>query len=171
MNLDDIVELMGRVPLFEGLNKDQLAWLAVCGEKAIFPANREIIQKDMPGESGYLLVSGYAWRIEGPGLADGAQALAAGTFIGETAMLIEIGYGSTIITDGEVRALRFRRSLMRQLLADDPSLSRHFANRISNRFVVFAEKIQKLQKQFEAGQIVGTKRETRALAIDTKRTN
>ncbi len=171
MNLDYIVELMGRVPLFEGLNQDQLAWLAVCGEKAIFPSNREIIQNDMPGESGYLLVSGYAWRVEGPGLRNGPQALGAGTFIGETAMFIETVHGSTIVTDGEVRAIRFRRSLMRQLLADDPALSRHFADRISDRFVVLVEKIQDLQQQLEAGRIADMDPGSTRSAIESKRTN
>lgn len=171
MNLDYIVELMGRVPLFEGLNQDQLAWLAVCGEKAIFPSNREIIQKDAPGESGYLIVRGHAWRVEGPGLRNGPQALGAGTFIGESAMLIETVHGSTIVCDGEVRAIRFRRSLMRQLLADDPSLSRHFGERISDRFVELVEKIQNLQQQLEAGRIADIRLEPTGSAMETKHTN
>ena len=171
MNLDDIVELMGRVHLFEGLHKDQLAWLAVSGEKAIFPTHREIIQKDLPGDSGYLLVSGHAWRIEGPGVKDGAQALGPGTFIGEMAMLIETDFGSTIITDGEVRAIRFRRALMRQLLQDDPSLARHFADRISDRFVIFAEKLQNLQRQFEAGDVAAKEIDGTARSVSTSITN
>ena len=171
MNLDDIVELMGRVPLFEGLHEDQLAWLAVSGEKAIFPTNREIIQKDLPGNSGYLMVSGHAWRIEGPGLEDGAQALGPGTFIGEMVMLIETDFGSTILTDGEVRAIRFRRSLMRQLLQDDRSLACHFADRIGDRFVVFAEKLQNLQRQFEAGDVAAKEIDGTARSVSTSITN
>ncbi|GBF25941.1 hypothetical protein MnTg02_00977 [bacterium MnTg02] len=60
---------------------------------------------------------------------------------------------------------------MRQLLQDDPSLARHFADRISDRFVIFAEKLQNLQRQFEAGDVAAKEIDGTARSVSTSITN
>ncbi len=150
MEFETIIGLLSDVPLFSGLTDEQLEWLALSGEEILFLEDREIISEDESGDAAYLVLSGEAERISGPGIGDEPQLVEAGAFIGEMAMLIETEYGSTILARQEVRAIKFRRSLMHYLMEEDPRLAEHFADKIRARFVAFAEQIKKIEREFDA---------------------
>ncbi|MGH1350623.1 MAG: cyclic nucleotide-binding domain-containing protein [Methyloligellaceae bacterium] len=147
MKLDNIVELLGCVPLFNGLNDEQLARLAFEGEKVLIHSERPIISKDQAGDAAYLIVDGTALRISGPGIKGQPEILKTGTFIGEMAMLIATHYGSTIIAYGEVKALRFSYMQMQNIMQSDVSLAQHFAEHVRTRFTTFTSQLKQLETE------------------------
>lgn len=148
MKLDETVGLLSRIPLFQGLTNEQLNWIALNGEKIIFAKGRDLITEDEAGDAAYLIVNGEASRISGLNPDDEKMILGPGAFIGEMAMLIETEYGSTVTSDGDVRALKFTRTTLRALMTQDPALALHFADKIRERFLHFAGQLKALEQSF-----------------------
>lgn len=157
MKLDDIVELLLGVPLFSGLSNKQLAWVALSGEPVIFVDNQEIITDDEPGDAAYLILSGEAKRSGGSCLDEDAPAFGAGTFIGEMAMLVETDYSSTVEAIGSVRALKFRREVIRTLMEREPVLAEHFSEKVTDRFLSFVGALKAFRNQFDMPESAGVR--------------
>ncbi len=149
MRLDDTVALLDSVPIFSKLSKDQLKTLALNGEKVIFLGGRTVAEANEPGDAAYLIVSGEVERICGPAAFTQSPIFSTGTFIGEITMLIETDYSSTIVCRNEVRALKFRRSLIHHLIEADPSLGAGFAEVIHERFIRFASQLKNIAREME----------------------
>lgn len=157
MRLNETVALLGNVPLFSNLSQDQLKILALNGEKVIFLDGRAITKANEPGDAAYLIVSGEAERISGPAELEPGSILSSGTFIGEITMLIETDYNSTIVCRNEVRALKFRRSLIHHLIEADPSLGTGFVDVIHTRFIRFASQLKNIEREMDQTSDFGTR--------------
>lgn len=149
MKLDDIVELLSGVPLFSGLSDKQLTSIALSGEPVVFQDGREIISEDKSGDAAFLILSGDVVRTAGLYAKQDGQSYGPGTFVGELAMLIDNTYGSTVTAVTKVRAMKFHRSAMRELLEEDVRLAEHFSEKITARFVTFVGALRDFREQLD----------------------
>lgn len=122
MNLD----LLARVPLFEGLSQAQLKTLAGVCETERVARGKYVFREDEPGASMYVVVEGRI-RISRqlPGMGEEALAiLGPGAAFGEMAV-VEDGLRSAdaIAHEGEAVLLRIGRDPLDQLLFTDKELA------------------------------------------------
>ena len=121
MNLD----LLARVPLFEGLSQAQLKKLAGVCETERVPRGKYVFREGEPGASMYVLVEGRV-RISRqlPGFGEEALAiLDPGAAFGEMAVVEEAPRSADAIAHEEATLLRIERDRLDQLLFTDKELA------------------------------------------------
>ena len=106
------------LPLFRGLTPLQIAAIARSAERVVYNPGAVIIEENALAEAAVLIVAGNAARVSGPELAARSEPVAAGSLLGEAAMLVETTYGSTVVARTAVRAVHITRdALQAQMLA------------------------------------------------------
>lgn len=145
------VELLKRIEIFSRLSDEQLARIVMSCEKIIFHPEQSIIRKGEIGDKGFLILEGYAHRINGPGIDETTkirkpEILEVGTFIGEMALLMQADYGSTIVACSEVKALQFSHTALFTLMENDVSIAQHFADCVQQRFMQFTAQLKDLNE-------------------------
>jgi CRP/FNR family cyclic AMP-dependent transcriptional regulator len=142
MSLHALVAPLRRVPLFSGLAPLQITEIARRAERIVFQPGETIVREGRAGAAAFLLVSGDAVRVGGPGLGEEAELIEPGSLIGEMAMLIEHTYGSSIMARGHVRALRISRAEMLAQMEEDPELAELLVAHIAGRLARVAEELR-----------------------------
>lgn len=133
MAIDSFVQPMLKLEIFQGLRPLQITEIARRAYRVVYKPGDFIIREDEDGDAAIVIVSGDAVRIAGPGLAEPAEAVPAGSLLGEMAMLIETRHSSTIVARTTVRALRISREELQAQMAEDAALADHFVQRITVR--------------------------------------
>lgn len=142
MSIDALVAPLLRVRLFQGLEPVQLATLARAAERVMYREGQSIVDAGQAGEAAVIIVHGSA---ESFGTLPGdREFVAPGSVIGEMAMFIEHVYGTSVIARGPVKALRFTRDAMHQLMLDDQSLAEFLVAKISSRLTSVADELRRI---------------------------
>jgi len=150
MAMDNLVAPLLRLPLFAGLKPAQLTEIAHGAERLKFWPGDLLTKAGQPGDGAYLIVSGPAQRVAGPGLMGAPELIAPGSLIGEMAMLVEHDYGSTIVARERVFCLKFLRSALHAQMREDVSLAEHFHDRVTEQLLRTAEELRRIDKDFAA---------------------
>jgi CRP-like cAMP-binding protein len=139
MAMDKIVAPLARVPIFLELSPAQITAIAAHAERVRFSPGAIITQLDQPGDSAYLIVSGFAECVAELGACDLPRRLDPGALIGELAMLAEYNYRSTALARERVFCLKLTRANMHGQMREDPTLRAHFEHYIRRRVMAAAE--------------------------------
>jgi CRP-like cAMP-binding protein len=144
MAANQIVRALARLPVFEGLTLVQLDELARRAEHVLYHPGAVIMEEGTEGHAAILLISGEAARVSGPELKSRIEPIAPGSLLGETAMLIEATYGSTVVARGHVRALRITRDELRGQMASDPTVADRLVHNIAQRLLRLADELRQV---------------------------
>ena len=144
MSKDALIAPLMRVALFQGLKPLQITEIARNAERIVFRAGETITELGAEGDAAFLIVSGSAVCL---GAAD-RDAVEPGSLIGEMAMLIEHAYGSRVVAQGNVRALRLTRSALHEQMLADPTLAQHLMTRIVERLNAVADELKRIDGVF-----------------------
>ena len=150
MALDIVVQSLLKVELFAGLRPLQVAELARRSDRIVYKPGDMIIAEGAMGDAAILIVQGDAVRIAGPALEQPAEPVAAGSLVGEMAMLIEARHSSTIIARGMTRAIRLTRSAVLEQIAADPALADHLSRKLARRLHAMADQLREIDDNLAA---------------------
>jgi len=142
MTTDLIARQLMRLPLFKRFSLSQLNEIARKGELMLFTPGAIIIQENAEGDAAILIISGEAVRVSGPDLKSRLEPVPAGSLLGESAMLVETYYGSTVVARNEVQALRIGREQLQQQILDDPSIADRIAQNLASRLSRLADELR-----------------------------
>jgi CRP/FNR family transcriptional regulator len=118
------IELLGRVPLFDGLSRALLGRVAALTEEITYNAGRVIVEKDTPGRAFYVIVDGMARVVRGQIVTARREAeLGPGDFFGELALLDGERRAATVIATTDLTTIRIERTDFRRLLREEPELA------------------------------------------------
>jgi len=118
------VELISRVPLFDGLSRAHLGRVAALTEETTYNAGRVIVEKDSPGRAFYVIVDGTAKVVKGKIVTARREAeLGPGDFFGELALLDGERRAATVIATTQLTTVRIERNAFRRLLREEPELA------------------------------------------------
>jgi CRP-like cAMP-binding protein len=148
MALETNAELLGRVPIFEGLSQAQLTAIANKGKKSFFSEGAAIFRAGDKGDSAYLVLTGLATTDPEPESGLTPEILEPGTLVGELAMLVETTHRLTVNAKVRVRALAIPRADLYELMEADPSIAHHFSEKLAGRLNVLAQDLRQLESQF-----------------------
>jgi CRP-like cAMP-binding protein len=130
MRMDETLQTLGAVSLFEGLSERELAGLLASGEEVEFAAGHEIVHETETAEHFFLLLKGRAtvW-VRGRR----RQELGPGDHFGEMAVLDAGPRSATVRAESAVRALRLDRSNFSNVLDRHGSIARKLLVEMSKR--------------------------------------
>ncbi len=118
------VELLSRVPLFEGLSKAHLGRVATLAEESEYNAGRVIVKRDDPGRAFYVIVEGTAKVVKGKIVTARREAeLGPGDFFGELSLLDGGPRSASVVAASPMRVIRIERTGFRRMLRDEPDLA------------------------------------------------
>ena len=144
MAIDTIAGRLMDLDAFRGLAPGQVERIAREADRIIFRDGQTIAEAGQACDGALVIISGHANL-----LAHGEPALLveAGSMIGETGMLTEHHYGSTILARGEVRAIKIMRETLLELMRGDPPLREHFVGRVASRLSRMAVELRLIDER------------------------
>lgn len=133
MAIDRIAQRLHDLDIFQGLAPGQIERIAREADRIIFRDGQTIAEAGTEADGAFVVISGRASAIADPSRAIQVHEIETGSMIAETAMLTEYAFGLTVQADGEVRAIKITREMLRGQMHDDPALADHFIGRVAAR--------------------------------------
>jgi len=128
-------KLLCNIALFEGLNPDQLAFVAGKARQRTYKAEEAILHQDDPGETLYIVLSGIV-KISMVG-TDGNEVflavMAAGENFGELSLIDSQFRSADVITQEETTLLSIDRATFNELIATVPAFSMNMLRILAHR--------------------------------------
>ena len=119
-----MVNLLGRVPLFEGCTKLDLSRVASLSEERIYHEGQVIVKAGDPGKAFYVITNGKAKVVAGTTPEGKKEAeLGRGEFFGELSLLDGDSRTRTVVAETPLETVRIERSEFRKLLRKEPDLA------------------------------------------------
>jgi CRP/FNR family transcriptional regulator, cyclic AMP receptor protein len=116
---DRKLELIGKVPLFAGCSKRELARIATLADEIDIRAGEALTREGRTGREFCVLVSGTADVQIGK---KKVRTLRGGDFFGEIALLLNVPRSATVTATTAVRVLVVERRAFRSLMEQMPSI-------------------------------------------------
>jgi len=138
------IELFESLPIFSGLSERQLGLIVNISEKVFFEAGENLIAKDQPGDTAYLIMTGSAKCLNFPGTPAAGDKIEPGSLVGELAMLVDTVHALTVQSKVRVRALALKRQALKQAMERDPAIARQISDNLLLRLQNFASDLQRL---------------------------
>lgn len=142
MAIDQLVQPLLGVELFQGLKPLQITEIARRADRIVFRPGDVIVAEDTTGDAAILIVAGDAARVSGPGHNGDVEPVVPGSLVGEMAMLVDTVHSSTVVARSDVRALRISRTELLEQMEADPALAEHFVACISGRLTRLAAELR-----------------------------
>jgi CRP/FNR family cyclic AMP-dependent transcriptional regulator len=117
---DPKVDRLTRVPLFAGVSKRDLEFVASRVDEVSLKAGQTLITEGQPTESFFILVSGQV-QVSRAGKA--AARLGPGDFFGEIGMLDRGPATATVVTEGPVEAMVLSHAQFRDAIKGNDGLA------------------------------------------------
>jgi CRP-like cAMP-binding protein len=144
MPLDLFAGHLAVLPLFRGLSPLQIAAIARRAERVAYSPGAVIIEENAVADAAVLIITGSAARVSGPELAARSEPIAAGSLLGEAAMLIETTFGSTVVARTVVRAVHITRDAMEEQMLQDPLMADRLVQNLAKRLTAFADELRRI---------------------------
>ena len=141
-------ELLGRIPIFQGLTPEQLAAIAGSGREVHFENGSTLLRAGENGEAAFLILGGSVVVQPLEHSFHPPELLGSGTLVGELAMLVETIFTVTVTTRWPVRALALKRSALLAVMEEDPSIAHHFAGKLLDRLRQLTSDLHRLDGKF-----------------------
>ncbi|MBO3758208.1 cyclic nucleotide-binding domain-containing protein [Ciceribacter sp. L1K22] len=151
MALNDDIALLAAVPLFQGLDREQLRLIAFGAEHRRVKAGEVLFQERAPAESAYI-VAGGRFELSRKG-RDGGKVIESvvgeGTLLSELALatMVERKFTAVALEEGDV--IRITRALFHRLIEEYPEMARTVENRIRETIAALAQQASALQHRFQ----------------------
>lgn len=150
MALSDDMRILGALPLFQGLEPDQLRLIAFGSEHRPISAGQTLFRERSPAECAFVILSGRfeLLNIGRDGQSQQAAIATPGMMLSELALatMVERKYTAVALEEGEV--LRIPRPLFHRLLEEYPALGRIMQERIRQNLINLASAAQAMETRF-----------------------
>lgn len=125
---DEMVGLIGRVPIFGGCSKRELRRVAATAEVRELPAGHVLTREGEPGREFAAIVDG---RVEVRRKGRKLRELGSGDWLGEIALLTGGPRTATATTTEPTRVLLIRGGMFRALVERTPSIAYKVLERVA----------------------------------------
>ncbi|MGO8952892.1 MAG: cyclic nucleotide-binding domain-containing protein [Rhodomicrobium sp.] len=142
--LDPKIGLLESLPIFRGLSGKQLGSIVDVTTKAFFEAGENLITRDYPGDTAFLIMTGAAKCLHFPGTPPASDQIGPGSLVGELAMLVDTVHALTVQARVRVRALALHREALKSAMECDPAIAQQISDNLLVRLQTFARDLRKL---------------------------
>ncbi len=149
------LDVLAKLPLFEGLSREELARLNEDLHRKVFPPGTNVITVAQPGEVVYLLLDGtvkiYVDQIDGTEVI--LAFLGPGDTFGEMGLVGTAGRSASVLTLEKCNCLSMDRAAFHRCLKSMSSLSYNLVKLLSRRVRLGNEQIQALSTLDVRGRV------------------
>lgn len=140
MALSDDIQLLSQVPLFQGLESDQLRLIAFGAEHRNIPKGQALFREHSPAECAFVISRGhFDLYIENrDGELEFRDRAGPGTLLSELALVTMVERKFTAIASDEGEVVRIPRTLFHRLLEEYPQVASLLESRIRQNIVELA---------------------------------
>jgi len=151
MALSDDIDLLSRVPLFQGLDSDQLRLIAFGAEHRTVSAGQALFREKSPAECAYVIARG---RLELSTLGRGGKpkvetVAERGTMLSELALVTMVERKYTAIALEDCDVIRVTRALFHRLLEEYPEMAAVVQDRIRQSVASLIEGAAAMAHRFQ----------------------
>jgi CRP-like cAMP-binding protein len=126
----DWARVLATFSLFSGISKRRLRKLVRNAKLAEFAPGDTVVERDSPGDSLYVILSGTAKARGKPA----ARTLRTGDYFGELAVLDGVPRSATVIATNELHVMKLRRESFLQLAKRNPAISLTMLGNLTAQF-------------------------------------
>lgn len=120
MRLDDIIDMLKALPLFQPVDPEALRLLAFSATRRQLRPGDILFRRGEPADSGFLVVSGEIVLDQADDGSPSRDIFGAGTLIGQLAMFTPVERPATGLARDSATVLVFTRELMLKVLDAHP---------------------------------------------------
>jgi len=134
MSLNEEVELLRQIPMFQKVEQSKLKLLAFTSERLVFQAGQVVCEQGEAGDSMYVIVDGQADIIIN--LPTGPLTVATlkkNSFFGEIAILCDVPRTATVKATETLTTLRITTDLFYRLVKEFPQMTIEIMREIAAR--------------------------------------
>ncbi|MBN7806221.1 MULTISPECIES: cyclic nucleotide-binding domain-containing protein [Agrobacterium] len=150
MALNDDIQLLAQVPLFQGLSDDQLRLIAFGAERRKIAQGQALFREHSPSECAFVIARGgfHLYSTGRSGKAELQATPTAGTMLSELALftLCERKYTAVASEDSEV--IRITRILFHRMIEEFPNVADVVMTRIRDNIAALSAGATALQGRF-----------------------
>ena len=140
LSLDADIEVLERVPFFEGFSPEHLRLIAFSAESRSLPEKLLLYDEGQLLHSAYVIVSG---TLRGESKAQssaksgaaGKREIGPGMLLGERALIIDTRASESVRVESRARVLQIRKAMFRRLLQEYPEIAIRLRARLSRILV------------------------------------
>ncbi len=129
-------DLLGQVPLFDGLSRRHLKKVSEHADEVSFRPNEAIVEAGQPGGTFFVIVEGEAKVVRGSRVI---SRVGPGEFLGEISLLDGGPRTATVVAETPVVAIRIFKSSFDKVVAQEPSVA-------AKILVVVARRLREAQR-------------------------
>ncbi|MCA8929516.1 MAG: cyclic nucleotide-binding domain-containing protein [Alphaproteobacteria bacterium] len=134
MSLNQEVDALRRLPLFQRIEPRRLKLLAFTSERMVFPAGEDIVRQGDPGDSAYIVLAGEADVFVASASGELKVAtLGCNDIIGEIAILIDIPRTATVRAASDLTTLRISKEHFFRLVTEVPEMGIEIMKELARR--------------------------------------
>ncbi len=149
MALDDDIQFLSTIGLFETFSAQHLRLLAFGAERMVLRTGRELFHEGQSADCAYIVVSGSITLFhEGKQGRVNLRSISTGTVLGEMALIAQSSRLTGAVADTETEVIRLSRSIFHRILEEYPELAASLYLHISNNLNEMVEQIDKLSSRF-----------------------
>lgn len=150
MALSDDIELLAALPLFSGLDNDQLRLIAFGAEHRQVAAGQALFREKAPAECAYVIARGEIelYVIGRDGKPHLETRVGPGVMLSELALVTMVERKYTAVAAADVDVIRVTRALFHRLLEEYPQMARQVEGRIKQSLASLIEGADALAPRF-----------------------
>ncbi|MCJ8239806.1 cyclic nucleotide-binding domain-containing protein [Peteryoungia algae] len=150
MALSDDIELLAALPLFSGLDNDQLRLIAFGAEHRQVAAGQALFREKAPAECAYVIARGEIelYVIGRDGKPHLETRVGPGVMLSELALVTMVERKYTAVAAADVDVIRITRALFHRLLEEYPQMARQVEGRIKQSLASLIEGAGALAPRF-----------------------
>ena len=148
--LKDEVQTLRQVPLFAGVAPAKLKLLAFASDRVSYRPGETLFHQGDPGDAAYVILEG---RADILAEANGGQIkiaeLTDNAIVGEIAILCDVSRTATVKASGPLEALRIRKDVFLNLLADYPDMMFEILRSLAQRLTRTTSELTEARAQIK----------------------
>ena len=150
MALSDDIELLSGLPLFSGLDNDQLRLIAFGAEHRQVATGQALFREKAPAECAYVIARGEIelYVIGRDGKPHLETRVGSGVMLSELALVTMVERKYTAVAASDVDVIRITRALFHRLLEEYPQMARQVESRIKQSLASLIEGAEVLAPRF-----------------------
>ena len=149
MALDDDIQFLSTIGLFEAFSAQHLRLLAFGAERMVLRTGRELFQEGQSADCAYIVVSGSITLFHyGKQGRINLRSISTGSVLGEMALIAQTSRLTGAVADTETEVIRLSRAIFHRILEEYPELAASLYHHISNNLNEMVEQIDRLSARF-----------------------
>lgn len=152
LSLDSDVDVLRRIPFFQGFPAEHLKLIAFSAESRSLPEKLLLYDEGQLLHSAYVIVSGMLRGQRKAKEADRVQSreIGPGVILGERALILDVRADEAVRVESRVRVLQIRKVMFRRLLQEHPEIAVTLRSRLTRNVLQLTADVNAVGERLKA---------------------